>query len=282
MKRVSLASGVLLLGLGLSAASGCGQPPVDVADSGDRIPGFDLSTATVIDLSYTYDESTLFWPTSPSRFELQRLAWGPTEAGFFYASNAFCTPEHGGTHLDAPVHFAEGRWTTDAIPVERLVGPAVVIDVSAEASEDPDYRLTVADVQAWEERHGKIMPGTIVLLRTGWGRFWPDAKLYLGDDTEGDASNLHFPAYGEESARLLVEDRRVGVIGVDTASIDYGPSTDFVVHRIANAANVPGLENVASLERLPPTGAWVVALPPKIGGGSGGPARIIALLPAGD
>ncbi len=155
-----------------------------------------------------------------------------------------------------------------------------MIDASRQAASDPDYRLTSEDVAEWEIEHGGVPEGAIVLLRTGWSARWPDARAYLGDDTPGDASNLHFPAYGEAAARLLVEERRVAVLGVDTASIDHGPSTDFIVHRIANAANVAGLENLTNLDRLPATGAWVVALPMKIAGGSGGPARIVALLPA--
>lgn len=244
------------------------------------LPGFDLAKARVIDLSYPYDETTLYWPTSPSAFKLEVLHHGPTASGYFYAANTFCTPEHGGTHLDAPIHFGEGKNTVDAIPLRQLLAPAVAIDVSAKAAADADYRLTAQDVRAWEAAHGPVPAAAIVLLRTGWGERWPDRKRYFGDDTPGDASHLHFPSFGEEAARLLVAERHVGVIGVDTASIDYGPSTDFLVHRLATAANVPGLENIAHLDELPPTGAWVIALPTKIGGGSGGPVRIAALLPS--
>jgi kynurenine formamidase len=242
-------------------------------------PPINLQGVRVVDLTHSFDDKTIYWPTAPSKFELDRLSYGKTEAGFFYAANAFCTPEHGGTHLDAPIHFAEGRRTADQIPVEQLIGPAVVIDVSAKAAADADYRLTAADVGAWEAKHGAIPRGAIVLLRTGWGKRWPDRKRFLGDDKPGDASNLHFPSYGAEAARLLVEQRKVGALGVDTASIDHGPSRDFIVHQIANGANVPGLENVANLEELPETGAWVIALPMKIAGGSGGPVRIVGLVP---
>ena len=238
-----------------------------------------LDTARLVDLSYAYDENTIYWPTSPTNFSHEELAYGPTPGGYFYSSYSICTPEHGGTHLDAPIHFAEGRHTADEIPLDTLIGPAVVIDVAMQAAEDPDYRLTAADVEAWEGEHGTIQEGTIVLLRTGWGQYWPDRKAYLGDDTPGDASNLHFPSYGEDSARLLVGERKVAVIGVDTASIDHGPSTDFIVHQVANGANVPGLENVANLDQVPATGAWIIALPMKIARGSGGPVRIVALLP---
>lgn len=256
------------LAFAANAAGGADRPPIDLA--GTR----------VVDLTHSFDEKTLYWPTAPSAFRLDRLSYGKTEAGFFYAANAFCTPEHGGTHLDAPIHFAEGKRTADQIPVEQLIGPAAVIDVAAKAAADPDYRLTLADVKGWEEKHGPVPQGTIVLLRTGWGKRWPDRKRYLGDDKPGDASNLHFPSYGAEAARYLVEQRKVKALGVDTASIDHGPSKDFIVHQIANGADVPGLENVANLEEVPETGAWVIALPMKIAGGSGGPVRIVALVPA--
>jgi kynurenine formamidase len=239
----------------------------------------DLRNAEVVDLTWAYSEETLFWPTSPSQFELKQLASGMTDGGYFYASNSFCMPEHGGTHLDAPIHFADGKRTADAIPVRQLIAPAIVIDVSSKASTNSDYRLSASDVHEWESRHGAIEAGTIVLLRTGWGARWPNRKSYFGDDTPGSAENLHFPSYGEDAARLLVLERRAGALGVDTPSIDYGQSRDFIVHRVAAAAEVPGLENVAHLERVPERGAWVVALPMKIEGGSGGPVRIVALLP---
>ena len=168
----------------------------------------------------------------------------------------------------------------EQIPLERLIAPAVVIDVTAQAAKDRDYRATRDDVLAFEKTHGRIAPGTIVLLRTGWSRHWPDAKAYLGDDTPNDASKLSFPSYGADAARLLVEERQAAALGIDTASIDYGRSTDFQVHRIAAAANVPGLENLTGLDRLPPRGALVIALPMKIEGGSGGPVRAVALVPA--
>jgi kynurenine formamidase len=134
-------------------------------------------------------------------------------------------------------------------------------------------------VLAFERANGKIAPGTIVLLRTGWSSRWPDKKTYLGDDTPNDATKLHFPSYGVEAARLLIQERRVAAIGVDVASIDYGPSTDFMVHRIAAAADVPGIENLTNLNQLPPTGVLLFALPMKIEGGSGGPVRVVALIP---
>jgi kynurenine formamidase len=262
----------LLGGCVAAAALGAGQ-----AGAGRGEP--DLAQARVLDLTHSFDAATLYWPTSPSGFQLTELHRGKTAAGFFYSANSFCAPEHGGTHMDAPVHFAEGGRSLDEVPLRQLIAPGIVVDVRPKAAADPDYRLTVADVGAWESRNGPIPEGTIVLLRTGWSARWPNRRRYLGDDTPGDASRLHFPSYGEEAARLLVERRKVAALGVDTASIDHGPSRDFVVHQVAAAAGVPGLENVTRLEELPERGAWIVALPMKIAGGSGGPLRVVALLP---
>lgn len=256
---------LLLLSSG-AAAAGVQQGPLD------------LSAYRMVDLTHPYNERTVNWPTSPTTFTLEQLAYGRTDAGYFYAANTLCTPEHGGTHLDAPIHFAEGRRTTDELPLEQLIAPAVVLDITAKAREDRDYRLTPEDVLAFEQQHGGIAPGAMVLLRTGWSRYWPEVKAYMGDDTPGNASKLSFPGYGADAARLLVTDRRIGVLGIDTASIDYGRSTDFMVHRISAAENVPGLENLTNLDQLPATGALVIALPMKIEGGSGGPLRAVALV----
>jgi kynurenine formamidase/D-alanyl-D-alanine dipeptidase len=240
----------------------------------------DLKRTRLIDLTWTFDATTLYWPTSPSSFELKRLAHGPTEGGWFYSANTFCAPEHGGTHLDAPIHFAEKGWTADQIPLDRLIAPGVVLDVTKQAAADADYRLSLEDVLAWERENGPIARGSIVLLRTGWGKRWPDRARYFGDANPKDASHLHFPGYGEEAARLLVTGRQVAALGIDTPSIDSGTTKDFRVHVLALGANVIGLENVAHLEEVPPTGALVVALPVKIGDGSGGPLRLAAIVPS--
>jgi kynurenine formamidase len=239
----------------------------------------DLSRYTLVDLTHSYNDQTIYWPTAPTTFTRTREAWGETPGGYFYSSFSFCTPEHGGTHLDAPLHFAAKARSAADIPLEQLVAPAVVVDIQAQASRDRNHRLTAADVEAFEREHGRIARGTIVLVRTGWSRRWPNRREYLGDDRKGTAARLSFPGIGEDAARLLVEDRGVAALGIDTASIDYGRSTDFQVHRIAAARNVPGFENLTSLDRLPPRGALVVALPMKIEGGSGGPLRAIALIP---
>jgi kynurenine formamidase len=237
-----------------------------------------LEDARLVDLTHAFDERTIYWPTA-RRFELHRVAHGHTEAGYWYAANDFCAAEHGGTHLDAPLHFAEGRWGTAEVPLERLVGPAVVIDVSSRAAEDADALVAVDDVVAFEGAHGRIPDGAIVLLRTGWSSRWGDPVRYLGTAAARDTANLHFPGLGEEAARFLTRERRVDAVGIDTASIDHGPSRGFEAHRVLAAANVVVFENVANLDRVPPSGAWVVALPMKIGGGSGAPLRAMALVP---
>jgi len=242
-------------------------------------PPLDLSRVARVDLSHAFGPATLYWPTPPSAFRLDTLAAGTTPGGFYYSAFAFSTPEHGGTHLDAPVHFHEAGLPADRIALENLVAPAVVIDVVDQASRDPDYRLTVADVEAFERDHGAIAAGTMVLLRTGWSARWGDRKAYFGDDTPNDASKLHFPGYGAEAARFLVEERRIAALGVDSPSVDHGPSQDYPVHRISAPAGVPNFENLTNLDRLPPTGAVVAALPMKIEGGSGAPLRAVALVP---
>jgi kynurenine formamidase len=275
-RRVSRSLGIAFAGVSiLTACQGGGSGE----SSPERPAQADLSAYRIVDLSHACNEETIYWPTATSFFELEVLSHGVSEGGWFYAANALSTPEHGGTHLDAPIHFAEGRPDAASVPLDRLVAPAVVLDVSNAASADPDYLLQPSDIEAFEARHGRIAAGSIVLLRTGWSARWPNAASYLGDDTPGDASNLHFPSYGEEAARVLVEDRGVAALGADVASIDYGASTDFLVHRLAGAADVPGLENLTNLNEVPPIGAIVIALPMKIEGGSGGPLRAIALVP---
>ena len=251
------------------------QPPAETPAPADA----PFPNGTLLDLTYAYDAETIYWPTA-SGFEIMSDFQGMTEGGYYYEANTFRTAEHGGTHLDAPIHFAENRHTTDEIPLDRLVGEAVVVDVAAQAADNPDYLVSVADFEQWEATHGRLPDGIIVLIRTGYGQYWPDRVQYMGTDERGPeaVAKLHFPGIAPEAAQWLVENRSLKAIGLDTPSIDYGQSQLFETHRILFKENIPAFENVANLDQLPETGFSVIALPMKIKGGSGGPLRIIAIV----
>jgi kynurenine formamidase len=233
-----------------------------------------------IDLSYDFSTETIYWPNNPVGFKLDTQFNGMTEAGFYYSSNAFFSPEHGGTHLDAPVHFAKGKWSADEIPLENLTGEAVVIDVKEKAEANADYQITVEDVTEWEKQNGTIPENAIVLFRTGWGAFYPDAEKYLGTAEKGQeaTAKLHFPSIHPDLAAWIIKNRKIKSVGIDTPSVDYGQSKDFKTHQLLYQENIPGFENLAKLDELPVKGAYIVALPMKIKGGTGGPLRIIAWL----
>lgn len=240
---------------------------------------FDDDGGRWVDLTHSFSESSVYWPTDTVGFTHEELAYGRTEGGWFYASYRYSGAEHGGTHLDAPIHFAEGRHTADEIPLSNLIGPAVVVDVSDRAH--ADYLVSVDDLARWESEHGRIPDGAILLVRTGWGERYGDRAAYLGTERTGPGavSELHFPGLAPETAEWLVENRTIAAFGLDTPSVDYGQSSDFRSHVILYERNVPGFENVAALDELPPVGSFVVALPMKIEGGSGGPLRIVAYVP---
>jgi kynurenine formamidase len=272
MRRLLALAGCFAAGLAFASLSGA------LAGSGQGEQAGGSALRGLVDLTHPFNEQTIYWPTA-TKFKLTQVAHGETEGGYFYAANDFEAAEHGGTHLDAPIHFARRGHTTDQLPLRRLVGPAVVVDVSGTALESRNHLISPAELRAFERRNGRIAPRTIVLLRTGWDRFWPDAERYLGTAERGEAAvpKLHFPGLHPDAARFLVRRRNVKAVGIDTASIDYGQSTDFLSHRVLGAANVPVFENVAHLGRLPARGFSVVALPMKIDGGSGGPLRIMAV-----
>jgi kynurenine formamidase len=236
-----------------------------------------LPSGRVVDLSHPFDANTVYWPTAET-FKLTTDFEGITEKGYFYSAYKFSAAEHGGTHLDAPVHFAKGRHTVDQIPLEQLMGNGIVIDVTSQCAANPDYLVSVADFQTWEKRNGRIRPSTIVFLRTGFGKYYPNRKQYLGTDERGAqaVAKLHFPGLDPAAARWLTKNRSIKAIGLDTASIDYGQSTLFESHRILFDKNIPAFENVANLDQLPSKGFSVIALPMKIKNGSGGPLRIVA------
>jgi kynurenine formamidase len=259
----------------LLALAACSSPAPP-----DYTAVFDGSAGRWVDLTYAFGPSTIYWPADTAGFRLDELAFGRTEAGYFYSSYELGTAEHGGTHLDAPIHFAEGGLSADEIPLAGLIGPAAVVDVTERAH--PDYLVTVADLEAWEASHGELPNGGILLLRTGWGARWGDRTAYLGTEIIGPDAvpELHFPGLAPEAAQWLVDERGVVAVGIDTPSIDYGQSADFRSHVTLYSANVSGFENVANLDLLPESGAFIVALPMKIEGGSGGPLRIVGFVPS--
>jgi kynurenine formamidase len=276
MRRLTVLAGLLFV-LGCEGESG--GVTSEYGAAGILSAVFGGESGTWVDLTHPFSEATIYWPTDTLGFALEELSYGHTDGGWFYAAYRYSGAEHGGTHLDAPIHFAEGGETSDQIPLDRLIGPAAVIDVSDRAH--PDYLVSIQDMTSWEAEHGRIADGAILLIRTGWDTRYGDRAAYLGTGMTGpDAvARLHFPGLSPEAAEWLVENRSIDAIGIDTPSIDYGQSTDFRSHVILYGENIPGFENVANLHRLPPVGGYVVALPMKIEGGSGAPLRIIGYVP---
>jgi len=239
----------------------------------------EFPSGRIVDLTYAFDANSVYWPTA-EQFKLETDFEGVTDKGYFYSAYRYSAAEHGGTHLDSPVHFAKGHASVDQLPLEQLMGSAIVIDVTKQCATNPDYLVGVKDFEDWEKSNGRIANGTIVLLRTGFGKFYPDRKKYLGTEERGAqaVAKLHFPGLDPAAARWLTQNRSIKAIGLDTASIDRGQSTLFESHRILFEKNIPAFENVANLDQLPVKGFSIIALPMKIKGGSGGPLRIVAIL----
>ena len=235
--------------------------------------GVSDGSTRVVDMTYAINGKLPAWPGDDRTFEAKVVAT-PEKDGYF--ARSFWMLEHYGTHMDAPAHFPPGKEFLDQIPVEHLFAPAVVIDVREEVAKDPDYRLRVMRLEKWEAVHGRIPAGAVVLLRTGWSSRWPDHARYRNMDAAGV---MHFPGFSVEAARLLIERGAVG-LGIDTLSIDFGPSKDFEVHRVTLPAGLYQLENLASLDQLPEVGAFLISAPIKLEGGSGGPVRVFAILPS--
>ena len=237
-------------------------------------------TGTIIDLTHSFSEETIYWVTA-KEFELDVVAKGDTENGYFYAANNFATAEHGGTHIDAPVHFSKDGQTTDEIPLEKLIGPAIKVDVSERSFTNPDYLISIEDFTRWEKEQGVQIPdGSIVLLETGFSKFYPNKIKYLGTDKRGPEAvkDLHFPGLSPAAATWLIQHRNINAIGIDTPSIDFGQSQLFESHVILLGENISAFENLKDLHKLPPKGFQIIALPMKIKDGSGGPLRVVAIL----
>ncbi|MDT7831956.1 cyclase family protein [Flavobacteriaceae bacterium S356] len=266
-KIVSIVFGLLIL-------IGCNTPKVKEQPKENN-----LSKSKIIDLTYTFSKETIYWVTA-REFELDVVYKGDTDKGYFYAANNFATAEHGGTHIDAPIHFSKTGQTVEEIPLNRLMGNAIKVDVSTNALNNPDYLVSIKDFEDWEAKEGKIPDGSIVILETGFSRYYPDKVKYMGTDKRGEhaVKELHFPGLSPEAAQWLVDNRNIHAIGIDTPSIDYGQSEYFKSHVILLSKNIPAFENVANVAQLPTKGFQIIALPMKIKDGTGSPLRIIAVL----
>ncbi|XP_060083575.1 isatin hydrolase-like [Ylistrum balloti] len=234
----------------------------------------------VLDLTHDLSAKTLYWPGNPS-YNFTELARGQMD-NFWYESNFIATAEHGGTHVDSPAHFYEGGWRTQQIPMERLTGPGVVIDVKDKARDNPDYRVLLNDITEWESVNGRIPDNAAVIMNSGWGAKYPNKTAVFGTETPSVPSTFHFPAWHQDTVTWLINQRHVYMIGVDTPSTDFGQSSTFPTHVVLSKHNVVGLENVANLDTIPVSGTRIFAAVTKIKDGSGGPARIFATISTED
>lgn len=268
---------VVLVALVFVSTPGCGSSP-------DRSPATSSrgvleqileGKGKIIDLTHPLSEEIPYWPGEsyiPFRFEtIATMEKDGVYSGFF------AMPEHMGTHIDAPNHFEAGQASVDALRLQQLIAPAVVIDVRDQVEENPDYQLTVEDIENWEDRHGRLPAGALVFMYSGWDSRWNDIDAYRNQGLNDDV--MHFPGFSVEAAEFLVNERDIRGIGIDTLSVDHGPSKDFRVHHVTHGAGKYHVENAARLGQLPPRGAIVVVAPIPIRGGSGGPGRVFALLP---
>ncbi len=248
------------------------KQPAKVEVSREWLSGIPSGKTRVVDLTYAVSDKEVPWPGDEHPFEAKVNA---TVAKDGYFTRSFSMLEHYGTHVDAPIHFPPGKTPVDKIPAEKLFGPAVVIDVREEAAQNPDYQLKLDRIARWEGEHGKIPEGAIVILRTGWSSRWPDVQKYRNTDAKGV---MHFPGYTTDAAVRFIQ-RGVSALGIDTLSIDYGPSQQYPVHKLVLGQGLYQIENLADLSALPESGAFLIVAPIKLEGGSGAPARVFAILP---
>lgn len=231
-----------------------------------------MSSQNIIDLSHTINDNIPTWPSDNRENYSVKISTAYKNSPFF--SREIKIPEHYGTHIDAPAHGIKGKATVDKISTDKLISPAVVIDVRKKVSVNHDYFLTTDDIRHWEKLYGRIVKGSVVLMLTGWGKLWNDKEKYLNRDKNG---TMHFPGFLKESIEFLIKQRKVNGIGVETLSIDAGNSDDFSAHRVLFKHNKFALENLANLEKLPPKAATIIIAPLKIEGGSGSPVRVFAM-----
>jgi kynurenine formamidase len=234
----------------------------------------------ILDMTYAFSNDSIYWPTGKA-FKSEKVFWGVNDKGWWYASNDYSANEHGGTHADAPIHFAQNGKTMDQIPLEEWSGPAVNIDVTKQCAQNRDYLLSVEDIKNFEKKYGKIPGGAWVIMYTGIDtQYYPDKRMVLGTDKAGSEAvdYLSFPGFSSEAVQFLLKERDIKGIALDTPSIDYGKSKDFPVHRLLCRAGKLAVENIANLDKLPAIGAMLYAIPMQIKDGTGAPVRVFAIL----
>jgi kynurenine formamidase len=258
----------ILLACALAAAPattiGCAETPV-------------LDEARVVDLTHAFDDGVVAWP-STQRFEYRRSIFGRDDQGRWYATGDMRMGEHTGTHVDSPLHLAEGLHSTADLPLRQLIGPIRVVDVSGPCKHDSDYSATVADLARHEQLHGRVPVGAAVLFRIGWDTKWSNPRSYLGTNDDDRLDDLHFPGLSAALTHELVL-RRVDLVGIDGPAIDPGVVRDQPAERALAEANIPALVNLDGLAGLPAIGATMIALPIKLTGGASGPVRVVAIVP---
>lgn len=250
------------------------QPQPAVRPPAGLLEGLETGRTRIVDLTHALNPENPYWPGKgyePFAYE----TFATLEEDGVLAGR-FSMAEHTGTHLDAPNHFTKGQISVDEIALEHLIVPAAVIDARQAVARDPDYQLSPGEVVQWERANGVIAPNTLVFLYTGWENRFDDFESYRNEDETG---LMHFPGFAPATAALLVSERDVSGLGIDTLSVDYGLSIDFEVHAISHGQGKYHIENAGNLGELPPTGAHVIVAPIKIEGGTGGPVRVLALIP---
>lgn len=231
-----------------------------------------LSFSHLVELHHPLHPAIPVWPGDPPvQFDEQATV---AEQGF--ALRRIILGEHSGTHLNAPAHFFPGGATVEQIPPRRLVLPAAVIDARPGCSANADHALDVAELDAWEAVHGRIPPGSLVILFSGWQDRWQDPRRFFNQDAGG---RCHFPGFSLEAARFLIEARAAAGLGSDAHGVEPGLDEGYSVNRYALARSALVLENLCNLHLLPPLGATVAIGLPRLQGGSGAPVAVLAFVP---
>ena len=267
--REQLSRRAFLHGVGgaLAAAAAVGSSPVAAQQRPVRLAkGF----RDVHDLTHVFSPRT---PVFPAFKPIQiRPKFSIAKDGFF--ANEVTFDEHTGTHLDAPVHFVANAVTADKLPADKFFAPLAVMSIAGRAAKDADALLSVEDVLAWEKQHGRLPAGAFVAMHSGWDAKVANADRFLNKDAKG---TMHAPGFSEEVARFLVKERDIVGAGVDTLSLDAASASRFVAHLALLGAGKYGVELLANLGTVPPSGATIIVGGPKHEGATGGPARVYAV-----